>query len=137
MVGVLVLSHGCLGEEILAAARMIAGELPGAAALCLHWDEDLASARERVAAAIAELDRGQGVLVLTDLHGGTPTRVAQALHRPGRVEIVTGVNLAMLVKLGCLLDRPEHPAGLADILVSKGRASIQILNPRHEESETR
>ncbi len=127
MVGVLVLTHGCLGQEILAAASKIAGVLPHARSVCLDWDEELEPARLRIGVAIEELDEGDGVLILTDIYGGTPTRIAKSFVAPGSVAIATGVNLAMLLKLGCLIAQPHDPASLADVLVRKGRASIRAL----------
>lgn len=124
MVGVLILTHGRMAAELLAAARKIAGDLEQFEALTLDWADGVDQAQEKVAAAIARLDSGEGVLVLTDIFGGTPSNIAMKLMVPGEVEVVSGVNLPMVVRLGCL-----HVGGmpLSEMTVwiqEKGRTSI-------------
>lgn len=126
MVGVLILTHGCLGEEILDAARTIAGDLDHVEALCLDWSEGLDEAGTRLAAALERLDDGDGVLILTDMHGGTPSNVAMRFYRPGRIQVLTGVNLPMVVRLGCLVTPDRAVDQLAQMIRSKGKASIRL-----------
>jgi PTS system mannose-specific IIA component len=121
---VLIVTHGGLAGELLAAARVIAGELPGFEALALDWSEDLEAARQRVGERVATLDRGDGVLVLTDMYGDTPYNAAASWARSRRVEVVTGVNLPMVVRLGCLRDSHAGLEELARWLEVKGRRSI-------------
>lgn len=121
---VLIVTHGGLAGELLAAARVIAGELPGFEALALDWSEDLETASRRVGERVAALDHGQGVLVLTDMYGDTPYNAAASCARPGRVEVVTGVNLPMVVRLGCLRESHAGLEELARWLEDKGRRSI-------------
>ena len=102
MVGVLILTHGDLAKELLASACKIAGELKNFAALPLSWSDGVEKAQERVGSALAHLDNGEGVLVLTDIFGGTPSNIAMAFRKPGEVEVISGVNLPMVVRLGCL-----------------------------------
>ena len=101
MIGKLVLTHGGLARELLAAAQVIAGSTEGFEALSLDWNDPFESARAKVAAAVARLDQGEGVLILTDMFGGTPCNVALTFQRPGTVEILTGVNLPMVLRLAC------------------------------------
>ena len=101
MIGKLILSHGTLARELLSAARTISGELPNFDALSLDWSDGFEEARAKVKAAIDRLDEGQGVLVLVDMFGGTPCNVAMTFLEPGKVEILTGVNLPMVVRLTC------------------------------------
>jgi PTS system mannose-specific IIA component len=101
MIGKLILTHGTLARELLSAARTISGELPNFEALSLDWSDSFDEARAKVRAAIDRLDQGQGVLVLVDIFGGTPSNVAMTFLEPGRVEILTGVNLPMVVRLTC------------------------------------
>ena len=98
MVGLLVVTHGRLAEELVAAAKKIVGEVPRVEAIAIGWDEDVAKASRAIEEAIKRSDEGQGVLVLTDMFGGTPTNLSLTFHKPGRVEIVTGVNLPMVIK---------------------------------------
>jgi mannose PTS system EIIA component len=95
--GVLVVTHGGLAFELVRALERIVGKVDGLKALTIGWDDDLTQARRAVEQAIADVDPGGGVLILTDMFGGTATNVALAFLRDG-VEIVTGVNLPMLVK---------------------------------------
>lgn len=121
---VLIVTHGGLAAELLAAARVIAGELPDFEALALDWGDDLEAARRRIGERVAALERGEGVLVLTDMYGDTPYNAAASCARPGRVEVVTGVNLPMVVRLGCLRDSQAGVEELARWLEIKGRRSI-------------
>lgn len=124
MIGILVLTQGNLAPELLATARVIAGALEGFSALTLGWDEDFEEARSRVHRALEELEQGEGVLVLTDLYGSTPFNVAISFAQPGRVEIVSGVNLPMVVRLGCLEDDSMSVQELARWIRAKGQRSI-------------
>ena len=125
MVRVLILSHGPLADELLAAAKTInGGSADGIGALCLEWNVAPETALEQCRRARDELDGRHGLLVLTDMFGGTPHNVARQLAADGPVEILSGVNLPMVVRLCCSnrteLDLPE----LADWLLEKGRGSI-------------
>ena len=124
MFQVLVLTHGPLGETLLESARTIAGETPNVSALALDWSDTFEEAHRKVRQALERLENGDGVLILTDMYGGTPFNVARSLVEPGRVEIVTGVNLPMVLRLSCFNhDAPDlHQA--ADWILGKGRRAI-------------
>jgi PTS system mannose-specific IIA component len=124
LTGVLIVAQGRLAEELLAAAETIAGKLPRFRALSLAWDEGLERARERIAAELRTLDDGSGVLVLTDMFGSTPTNAALAEAVPGRVEVVSGVNLPMVLRLGCSSSPPVSLEETARWLEIKARRSI-------------
>ena len=104
--GILIVTHGALAPELLAAAERILGrELAGFRALSLDWSEGWPEARLRVEASLAAFPpETGGFLVLTDLHGDTPSRAAAGLGEEGRVEIVTGVNLPMVLTALCHWD---------------------------------
>jgi mannose PTS system EIIA component len=102
MIGVVVVTHGQLATELLNAAETIVGDLPRFAAVSIGWHDDVELAREEIARTIARLDAPDGVIVLTDMFGGTPSNLAITLIEEGRVEVVTGVNLPMLIKLASL-----------------------------------
>ena len=124
MFKILVLTHGRLGEELLESARTIAGETPNVSALILDWSDSYETAREKVENALAELDNGDGVLILTDMYGGTPFNVARDLIQPGKTEMVTGVNLPMVLRLSCLEDAARDLAQAAEWIQGKGQKAI-------------
>ncbi len=124
MAATLILSHGGLARELLAAARTIVGELPGFSALVLDWEDSFETARAKTAAALAELDSSLGVLILTDIYGGTPFNVAASLRERGRVEVLAGVNLPMVVRLACGGSATASITELAEWIVEKSRSGI-------------
>lgn len=105
MIGVVVVTHGQLAAELLNAAEMIVGDLPRFAAVSIGWHEDTQDARDEIAQAIARVQQGQGVLILTDMFGGTPSNLAMTFLAEENVEVITGVNLPMLIKLAGLADQ--------------------------------
>ena len=128
-VGVVVVTHGRLAEELVAAVRVIVGSSEHLRALSIGWNDDVDAARELVKAAIAEEDRGRGVLVLTDMFGGTPTNISLSFLASDKVEIVTGVNLPMLVKCANLAQELSKDLGLraiAERVAEKGRSSVIV-----------
>ena len=121
----LILTQGRLAEELLAAARRIVGDIPNLTALGLDWDDDPETAREKVERVVGELAAADELLILTDIFGGTPSNLALGLRVPGRVEVVSGVNLPMVVRLGCKGVEPEMSVGeAAEWICSKAQASI-------------
>jgi PTS system mannose-specific IIA component len=99
MIGVVVVTHGQLATELVNAAETIVGDQPKFAAVSIGWHDAVELAREEIAQAIARVDSGSGVIVLTDMFGGTPSNLAITCLAEGRVELITGVNLPMLLKL--------------------------------------
>lgn len=129
MIGTLILTHGGLAREFLAAAREIAGELVQFEAVSLEWSDGYEEAAVKVAAALARLDTGDGVLILADTFGGTPCNVALRFQRPGSVEVVSGINLPMVMRLACLGNRQQMDLeAMAHWLQEKGRRSICVGN---------
>jgi PTS system mannose-specific IIA component len=127
MIGTLILTHGGLARELLAAAREISGELQQFEAVSLEWGDTPDEARVKVRAAIARVDSGQGVLILADTFGGTPCNVALSVQNPVHVEVVSGVNLPMVMRLACHGNRQQtDPAEAARWLQAKGRDSIRL-----------
>ena len=123
MVGVVVASHGTLAEELLRTAESIVGRLERSAALTIDARTSMDEARARLERAIAEVDEGQGVLVLTDMFGGTPANLALTFL-DARVEVVTGVNLPMVVKLSTLRAEQRPLAELAEAIAAYGQKNI-------------
>ena len=124
MVSVLILTHGGVAPELLETARVISGNLDAFMALSLDWSDSFGEAKNKVGSALRALDPDGGILVLTDILGGTPFNVAMAFREPGKIEIVSGVNLPMVVRLGCLLNNNKALHELTTWIRDKGRASI-------------
>lgn len=94
-----IVTHGHLSGELLAAAEMIIGPISHITAVSIGWHDDVDAARDEVQRAIARVSQGAGVLLMTDMFGGTPTNIASMFLEDGSVEVVTGVNLPMVIKL--------------------------------------
>jgi mannose PTS system EIIA component len=125
MIGKLILTHGGLAKELLSAASVISGRLDGFEALSLEWDDGFDEARGKVAASLERLNQGEGVLILTDMYGGTPCNVAMTFFQTGKVEVLTGVNLPMVLRLACQAGAEEDSVGaLARWLQAKGQKSV-------------
>ena len=102
MIGVVVVTHGQLATELVNAAEMIVGDLPRFAAVSIGWHDDVTDAREDIAQAIERVRGDAGVLLLTDMFGGTPSNLAISIIDKAKVEVIAGVNLPMLIKLASL-----------------------------------
>jgi PTS system mannose-specific IIA component len=98
-VGGVIVSHGQVATELLAAAETVVGELSHIAAVSIGWHDDVEVAKNEIDRAIKNVSAGSGVVVLTDMFGGTPTNISAMFLKEGEVEIVTGVNLPMVIKL--------------------------------------
>ncbi len=99
MIGVLIITHGELGHELIKAAELIKGDLKGVAHISVDQTKGMEEIRKEISAAIKRLDQGRGVIILTDLFGGTPANLSLSFLKEGKVEVITGVNLPMLLKL--------------------------------------
>jgi len=99
MIGVLITTHGNLGGELIKAVELIKGSPKGVLHLSMDQTKGAEELKKEIAAAIKKLDQGQGVLILTDLFGGTPSNISLSFLKQGKVEVLTGVNLPMLLKL--------------------------------------
>ncbi len=99
MIGVVVVTHGQLAIELVNAAEMIVGDLPQFTAVSIGWHDDVSDAREDIAQAIERVRGEEGVLLLTDMFGGTPSNLGMTFLEKDRLEVITGVNLPMLIKL--------------------------------------
>ncbi|MBI3932017.1 MAG: hypothetical protein HY317_01255 [Acidobacteria bacterium] len=132
MIGIVVVTHGGVAAELVGAASTIVGEIPAIAAVSIGWTNDVTAAREAIERAIAEVGGGD-VLILTDMFGGTPTNVSLPFLSP-RVEIVTGVNLPMLIKLVGLRegDLPE----VARAIREQGKGAIYVASEILEKKGT-
>jgi PTS system mannose-specific IIA component len=124
VIGIVVVTHGQLAAELVNAARTIVGEIPAIASVSIGWSDDMLSAREAIERALAEVG-GQDALILTDMFGGTPTNISLPFLSP-RVEIVTGVNLPMLIKLSSL--REGDLLEVARVVRDQGKGAIYVAS---------
>ena len=99
MIGVVVVTHGQLAAELVSAAETIVGDLPHMRAVSIGWHEDVQDARQEIANAVESVGSTEGVLIVTDMFGGTPANLGITFLETGKIEVVTGVNLPMLIKL--------------------------------------
>lgn len=99
LVGGLVVTHGQLGQELVAAAEIIVGETLSIVAVSIGWNDDVAESQRKIEVAVQKVNTGKGVIILTDMFGGTPSNLALPLLKKGELEIVTGVNLPMIIKV--------------------------------------
>jgi PTS system mannose-specific IIA component len=127
MIGALVVTHGHLAQELVAAAEMIVGDISHIQAVSIGWHDDVNDARKEIERKIAEVDRGSGILLLTDMFGGTPSNIAFAFHEPGKVDIVTGVNLPMIIKIAHQKEN-EDLDSLARSVLEQGQSSIRVAS---------
>jgi len=124
-VGLILLSHGPLANALRETVHMLEPEEPDdIGALSLAWDEATEAATRRLEKAIAGHDLGRGVVILTDMFGGTPSNLALAFLEPGKVEIVSGINLPMVVKARALAREGRTAREIAHVLVDRGRRAI-------------
>ncbi|HEY3160161.1 MAG TPA: PTS fructose transporter subunit IIA [Vicinamibacterales bacterium] len=126
MIGVVVVTHGQLATELLNAAETIVGDLPRFAAVSIGWHEDTEDARAEIAQAITRVSQGGGVLILTDMFGGTPSNLAMTFLGD-TVEVITGVNLPMLIKLADLGERADLLATAREMR-EQGKAAIWVAS---------
>src|SRR6187455_3190135 len=120
-----IVTHGHLAGELLAAAEMIVGPISFITAVSIGWHDDVDAARDEVQRAIARVSQGAGVLLLTDMFGGTPTNIASMFLEEGAVEVLTGVNLPMVIKLATATAE-ESLAEIAPKIRDQGRQGIYL-----------
>jgi PTS system mannose-specific IIA component len=126
MIGVVVVTHGQLATELVNAAEMIVGDLPHITAVSIGWHEDVNDAREDISQAIKRVESGSGVLLLTDMFGGTPSNLGMTFLETDKVEVITGVNLPMLIKVASLGGR--NLLAVAREMRDDGRSAIWVAS---------
>ncbi|KKC25965.1 MULTISPECIES: PTS sugar transporter subunit IIA [unclassified Sphingomonas] len=99
MIGLVLVTHGRLAAEFVTAMEHVVGPQTAIEAICIGPDDDMEGRRADIARAVKAVDDGSGVILLTDLFGGTPSNLAISLMEPGRVEVIAGINLPMLIRL--------------------------------------
>lgn len=137
-IGGVIVSHGQLANELLSAAETVVGDISHVTAVSIGWHDDVEMAQDQVKRAIASVSDGAGVLVMTDMFGGTPTNIAAMFLKDGEVEIVTGVNLPMVIKLASN-SKDLSLSELAQEVESQGKQSIYrtgaLLEPQRSKKD--
>jgi len=132
-VGGVIVSHGQVANELLAAAETVVGEMNHITAVSIGWHDDVEIAQNEIERAIKQVSDGVGVLVLTDMFGGTPTNISAMFLKENEVEMVTGVNLPMVIKLASMTESPGLSV-VARLVEEQGKQSIHrtgaLLEPQ-------
>lgn len=127
MIGLVLVTHGKLADELVAALQHVVGPQAQVATVCIDADDDMEQRRADILASVADVDTGDGVVVLTDMFGGTPSNLAISIMDKATVEVIAGVNLPMLIRLASV--RGEEPLAKAALSAQEaGRKYINIAS---------
>ncbi len=124
MIGMVLVTHGRLAAEFIAALEHVVGGQKSIAAVCIGPDDDMEKRRQDILSAVAEVDDGAGVVLLTDMFGGTPSNLAISIMDKAKVEVIAGVNLPMLIKLASV----RHHETLTKAVASAQEAGRKYIN---------
>ncbi|MEL6363235.1 MAG: PTS sugar transporter subunit IIA [Pseudomonadota bacterium] len=127
MIGIVIVTHGRLAEEFLAATEHVVGPQKQFKAICIGSDDDMEKRRADILAAAKAADKGEGVVILTDMFGGTPSNLAISVMEKANAEVLAGVNLPMLIKLTSLRAEADLPS-LVEAAREAGRRYINIAS---------
>lgn len=124
MIGMLLVTHGRLADELVAALEHVVGPQPNVATVCIGPDDDMEQRRQDILLSTAKVDTGEGVVLLTDMFGGTPSNLAISIMEKANVEVIAGVNLPMLIKLASV----RHNETLAEAVADAQEAGRKYIN---------
>jgi mannose PTS system EIIA component len=124
MIGLILVTHGGLAEEFVAATEHVVGPQSNMQAISIGPDDDIEQRRRDILAAVEAVDAGSGVILLTDMFGGTPSNLAISIMNQGKVEIIAGVNLPMLIKLASV----RETESLEEAVASAQEAGRKYIN---------
>ena len=124
MIGMVLVTHGRLAEELIAALEHVVGPQPNVTAVCIGPDDDMEQRRAEILESVSKADEGDGVVLLTDMFGGTPSNLAISVMEKANVEVLAGVNLPMLIKLASVRKTEK----LADAVQSAQEAGRKYIN---------
>jgi PTS system mannose-specific IIA component len=113
MIGLILVTHGRLADQFVEAMEHVVGPQQCVATICIDANDDMEQRRSEIAKAIRSVDTGDGVIILTDLFGGTPSNLAISLLETGRVEVIAGINLPMLIRLAGARKQMDVSAAVA------------------------
>jgi PTS system mannose-specific IIA component len=124
MIGLVLVTHGNLAKEFVAAMEHVVGAQQNVRTVCIGPDDDMEVRRKDIVEAVSEVNSGAGVIVLTDMFGGTPSNLAISIMDRANVEVIAGVNLPMLIKLASI----RRDASLADAVAAAQEAGRKYIN---------
>lgn len=127
MIGGIIVSHGKLAEELLNALTIILGEAVNIEAISIGWYDDVEESKKKINRSLKQVDQKNGVLIFTDMFGGTPSNLSFTFLKNDRVEIITGVNLPMLIKF-VSLQRSNNLKEVARKVVEQGKKNIHLAS---------
>jgi mannose PTS system EIIA component len=135
MIGLVLVTHGRLAEEFVAATEHVVGRQANTRAVCIGADDDMELRRKDILGAIGEVDDGHGVILLTDMFGGTPSNLAISVMDQAKVEVIAGMNLPMLIKLASVRGEDDLVAAVA-LAQEAGRKYINVASSLLEGEES-
>jgi len=124
MIGLVLVTHGRLAEEFIAATEHVVGPQDALRAICIGPDDDMDLRQTEIKEAVAEVNQGKGVVILTDMFGGTPSNLALTLLEKGKVEVLAGINLPMLIKLASI----RKNTALEEAVAEAARSGQKYIN---------
>ena len=134
MIGIVVVTHGKLSEELVRATEHVVGSQTAFQAISIEVEDDVEARRDEIRQTVKESDQGHGVIILTDMFGGTPSNMSLSFHDEHQVEVVTGMNLPMLIKLATLRDAKPLDE-LAAFIKAYGQRNISVASELVPEGE--
>ncbi|HOE14644.1 MAG TPA: hypothetical protein PLP94_08005 [Candidatus Saccharicenans sp.] len=123
----MIVSHGKLAEELLNAVMIILGEAPNIEAISIGWYDDVEESKKKISQSIKKVDQKNGVIIFTDMFGGTPSNLSFSFLAENKVEIITGVNMPMLIKF-VSLQRNNNLKEVAKKVVDQGKKNIHLVS---------
>lgn len=127
MIGGIIVSHGKLAEEILNALTIILGEAPNIEAISIGWYDDVEDSKKKISQSLKRVNQKNGVVIFTDMFGGTPSNLSFSFLKDNQIEIITGVNLPMLIKF-VSLQRSYNLKEVAKKVVEQGKKNIHLAS---------
>jgi len=127
MIGGVIVSHGKLGEELLNALTIILGEAPNIEAISIGWYDDVEDSKKKINQSLKRVNQKSGAVIFTDMFGGTPSNLSFSFLKDNHVEIITGVNLPMLIKF-VSLQRSNNLKDVAGKVVEQGKKNIHLVS---------
>ena len=127
MIGIVVVSHGKLARELVAATEHVVGEQPCFRSISIEVEDDIEARRDQIRETAKSCDSGRGVIILTDMFGGTPSNLAMTIMSAGNIEVLSGVNLPMLIKLAEVRETLSLPEA-SKVAAEAGRKYISIAS---------